>query len=81
MLAVSSDGMNPFGKQNTNHSTWPVFLWKYNIPPWKCMKTNYMHESFLSLGDYERKNAREYIENFMVMNKEKEMVLVPYHPM
>src|SRR3954467_11655044 len=41
----------------------------------------YMHESFLSLGDYERKTAREYIENFMVMNKEKEMVLVPYHPM
>ena len=41
----------------------------------------YMHESFLSLGDYELKTAREYIENFMLMNKEKEMVLVPYHPM
>src|SRR3954464_12035417 len=41
----------------------------------------YMHESFLSFGDYELKIAREYIENFMLMNKEKEMVLVPYHPM
>ena len=41
----------------------------------------YMHESFLTLGEYERKTAREYIENFMVMNKDKEMVLVPYHPM
>ena len=41
----------------------------------------YMHESFLSLSDYELKTAREYIKNFMLMNKEKEMVLVPYHPM
>src|SRR4051812_24289881 len=40
----------------------------------------YMHES-LSLSDYELKIVREYIENLMLMNKEKEMVLVPYHPM
>ena len=41
----------------------------------------YIHEFFLSLSDYELKTAREYIENFMLMNKDKEMVLVPYHPM
>ena len=33
VLGVSSDGMNPFGNQNTNHSTWPVFVWMYNLPP------------------------------------------------
>ena len=31
-LGVSSDGLNPFGKQSTNHSTWPVFVWMYNTP-------------------------------------------------
>ena len=33
VLGTSSDGMNPFGNQNTNHSTWPVFVWMYNLPP------------------------------------------------
>ena len=41
----------------------------------------YMHESFLLLNDYELKTAREYIKNFILMNKDKEMVLVSYHPM
>ena len=33
VLGVCTDGMNPFGNQNTNHSTWPVFVWMYNLPP------------------------------------------------
>jgi hypothetical protein len=32
VLGVSIDGLNPFGNQNTNHSTWPVFVWMYNLP-------------------------------------------------
>ena len=40
----------------------------------------YMHESFLSLGDFERETARDYLQNFMVQNKDREIVLVPYHP-
>nr|XP_040256137.1 WAS/WASL-interacting protein family member 3-like [Aegilops tauschii subsp. strangulata] len=39
----------------------------------------YMHES-LSLGDFERKTIREYLENFMVWNMDQEIVLLPYHP-
>ena len=27
VLAACTDGMNLFGNQNTNHSTWPVFVW------------------------------------------------------
>jgi hypothetical protein len=50
VLGVSTDGMNPFGNQNTSHSTWPVFVWMYNIPPWKCMKTKYIHMSMLIQG-------------------------------
>ena len=26
VLGVSTDGINPYGNQNTNHSSWPVFL-------------------------------------------------------
>ena len=33
VLGTCTDGMNPFGNQNTNHSTWPVFVWMYNLPP------------------------------------------------
>ena len=50
MLGASIDGMNPFGNHNTNHRTWPVFVWKYNLPPWKCMKTKYIHMSMLIQG-------------------------------
>ncbi|CAA7013156.1 unnamed protein product [Microthlaspi erraticum] len=37
-LGISTDGMNPFSMQNTNHSTWPVLLVNYNTPPTMCMK-------------------------------------------
>ena len=33
VLGVSTDGMNPYGNQNTNHSSCPMFLWMYKIPP------------------------------------------------
>ena len=39
-FALSTDGMNPFGKQSTSHSTWPVTLCIYNLPSWLCMKQN-----------------------------------------
>ena len=50
MLGACTDGMNPYGNQNTNYSTWPVFVWMYNLPPWKCMKTKYIHMSMLIQG-------------------------------
>jgi hypothetical protein len=30
--------MNPFGEQNSSHSTWAMTLCIYNLPPWLCMK-------------------------------------------
>ena len=50
MVGASTDGMNPFGNQNTNHNTWPVFVWIYNLPPGKWMKTKYIHMSMLIQG-------------------------------
>ncbi|KAM1166259.1 hypothetical protein PS1_025883 [Malus domestica] len=37
-LGLASDGFNPFGKMRHDHSTWPVVLSVYNLPPWMCMK-------------------------------------------
>nr|XP_028956335.1 uncharacterized protein LOC114824099 [Malus domestica] len=37
-LGLASDGFNPFGKMRQDHSTWPVVLSVYNLPPWMCMK-------------------------------------------
>ena len=36
-LGLALDGVNPFSKQSTKWSTWPVFLINYNLPP--CLKT------------------------------------------
>ncbi|XP_056690116.1 uncharacterized protein [Spinacia oleracea] len=37
-LALAADGMNPFGNQSCNHSTWPVILMIYNLCPDLIMK-------------------------------------------
>jgi hypothetical protein len=39
-FGIASDGFNPFGKCNSNHSCWPVVLVPYNFPPWLCMKSS-----------------------------------------
>jgi len=37
-LGLASDGMNPYGSLSTQHSSCPVLLIIYNLPPWLCMK-------------------------------------------
>lgn len=37
-LGLASDGFNPFRNLSSKHSTWPVMLIPYNLPPWICMK-------------------------------------------
>ncbi|XP_042446446.1 uncharacterized protein LOC122031397 [Zingiber officinale] len=37
-LGLATDGFNPFKNQSTSHSTWPIVLMPYNLPPWECMK-------------------------------------------
>ena len=49
-LALSTDGMNPHGIQSISHSTWPVIIMIYNLPPWLCMKRKYMMLSMLISG-------------------------------
>jgi hypothetical protein len=37
-LGLTAYGFNPFGNMSTSHSTWPVLIVPYNLPPWMCMK-------------------------------------------
>ncbi|XP_077232767.1 uncharacterized protein LOC143871132 isoform X2 [Tasmannia lanceolata] len=49
-LGLASDGFNPFRTMSIAHSTWPVILMPYNLPPWMCMKQPYMMLSLLNPG-------------------------------
>jgi len=39
--------MNPFGNLSSNHSSWPVLLVIYILPPALCMKRKYMMLSMM----------------------------------
>ncbi|KAI3725457.1 hypothetical protein L1987_65245 [Smallanthus sonchifolius] len=47
---VAADGFNPFGNISSAHSTWPVVLTTYNLPPWLCMKESSFMLSLLIPG-------------------------------
>ena len=49
-LGLASDGFNPFRSMNIVHSTWPVVLMPYNLPPWMCMKQPFFILSVLIDG-------------------------------
>ncbi|XP_021768950.1 uncharacterized protein LOC110733242 [Chenopodium quinoa] len=49
-LALAADGMNPFSNQSSRHSTWPVILMIYNLPPELIMKRKYMMLTMLISG-------------------------------
>ena len=37
-LGLAADGVSPYRSMNISHSTWPVLLVNYNLPPWLIMK-------------------------------------------
>jgi len=49
-LELVTDGMNPHGSLSTQHSSWPVLLVIYNLPPWWCMKQKYVMLSMMISG-------------------------------
>ena len=49
-LGLSLDGMNPFPQSNTTHSTWPVLLLIYNLPPYLVTKKFFIQLSILISG-------------------------------
>ncbi|KAI5348332.1 hypothetical protein L3X38_001219 [Prunus dulcis] len=50
-LGLATDGFNPYGVLKQHHSTWPIFPFPYNLPPWKCMKKEYMMMTVLITED------------------------------
>ncbi|KAK1643761.1 hypothetical protein QYE76_061566 [Lolium multiflorum] len=61
-FGLSTDGMNPFGEQSSSHSTWPVTLCIYNLPPWLCMKRKFIMMPVLIQGPKQpEKNATKFI--------------------
>jgi hypothetical protein len=49
-FTLSTDGMNPFAKRSSKHSTWPVILTIYNLPPWLMQKRKYILLTILISG-------------------------------
>ncbi|XP_073295278.1 uncharacterized protein [Primulina huaijiensis] len=61
-LGLSADGFQPFGQSGKQYSSWPIILTPYNLPPWMCMKDQYMFLTVLVPGP---KNPKEKIDVFM----------------
>ncbi|KAL5537565.1 hypothetical protein UlMin_043586 [Ulmus minor] len=55
-LGLSTDGMNPHGLQSSSHSTWPVLLVNYNLPPHLCMKRKFVMLTMLISGPRQPEN-------------------------
>ena len=49
-LGLSLDGVNPFPHSNTTHSTWPVLLLIYNLPPYLVTKIFFIQLGILISG-------------------------------
>jgi hypothetical protein len=49
-FGLSTYGFNPFGEQSSSHSTWPVTLCIYKLPPWLCMKRKFIMMPVLIQG-------------------------------
>jgi hypothetical protein len=49
-FGLSTDGFNPFGEQSSSHSTWPMTLCIYNLPPWLYMKRKFIMMPVLIQG-------------------------------
>jgi hypothetical protein len=49
-LGMATDGINPFSEKRSVHSTWPVLLLNYNVPPWMTTKKYFVMLSLLIPG-------------------------------
>ncbi|XP_057529755.1 uncharacterized protein LOC130808293 [Amaranthus tricolor] len=56
-LALATDGFNPFNTMSIVHSTWPVILINYNLPPWLATKSEFLMLSLLIPGPLSPENA------------------------
>ena len=57
--------MNPFGDLSSSHSTWPVILTIYNLPPYLCLKHRYLLLNMLISGPKQPGNDNVFLEPLM----------------
>ncbi|KAL8146611.1 hypothetical protein AgCh_004366 [Apium graveolens] len=55
-LGIATDGFNPFRKMSATHSTWPIVVVNYNLPPWLNMKPENLILSTIIPGPYDMGN-------------------------
>jgi hypothetical protein len=49
-MGLTLDGINPFSNQSLSHSTWPVVLLNYNLPPWLVTKRFFLTLALIILS-------------------------------
>ena len=74
-FGLSTDGMNPFDEQSSGHSTYPVILCIYNLPPWLGMKRKFIMMPVLIPGPKQPGNdidvyLKPLIEDLLLLWKE-----------
>jgi hypothetical protein len=55
-FGLSMDGMSPFGEMRNPHSTWPVIMCIFNLPPLLCHKWKYLLLTTLTSGPKQADN-------------------------
>ncbi|XP_039120162.1 uncharacterized protein LOC120256563 [Dioscorea cayenensis subsp. rotundata] len=61
-LGLCTDGFQPFGQSGQQYSSWPVIVTPYNLPPWMCMKDEYMFLSIIVPGP---SNPKDRLDVFL----------------
>jgi hypothetical protein len=41
-IGLATDGFSPYNTSVASYSCWPIFAIRYNLPPFLCMKYEYM---------------------------------------
>ena len=61
-FGLSTNGVNPFGQQQTNHSTWPITLVLYNLPSFLVIRRCYILLSTIIPGiAHTHKHTHSYL--------------------
>ena len=68
--------MNPFDEQSSGHSTLPVTLCIYNLPPWLCMKQKFIMMPVIIPGPKQPSNdidvyLKPLIDDLLLLWKEE----------
>ena len=61
-LGLCTDGFQPFGQSGAQYSSWPVIVTPYNLPPWMCMKEQYMFLTVIVPGP---KNPKQRLDVYL----------------